>query len=215
MPTDTEKIKDLTVIPTFYISIWYVLLYLGIVNAVGLLVLAWDHRQAKKKNGNRVAEVWLTALGMIGGAAAMWVYMRVTRHKIRYPKFKIGFPIMALLHMAFVVCVLIFDYPHKAIELDLLYIIAGYVLMNLLGIFSARMDKRRAKRNMLRVSESTLMLIALLGGALGMFLAMLLLNHKTRYMKFMAGLPLMAVAHLALFWWMTTDACSVLFIWFP
>lgn len=214
MPMQTEQIRDTSGIPTFYLSIWTVLLYFGIVSLASVLVLWWDRRQAKK-NGKRVAELWMMVLGLLGGAAAMWVYMRVTHHKSRYKKFKVGLPIMALVHVAFIACVLIFDYPHKAIEIDLVYILAAYVLMNLAGIFLTRKDKRNAQRDMWRISEAVLMLIGALGGALGMILAMLLLHHKTRYPKFMVGLPLMAVAQLAFFWWLTSDACTIFYIWFP
>lgn len=214
MPVQTEQIKDTSVVPIFYLPLWYVLVYFGAISLLSLLVLWWDRHQAKKK-GKRVAELWMMVLGLLGGAAAMWCYMRVTHHKIRYKKFSKGFPLMALAHGAIFALLAIYDRPHKAIEIDLVYIIAAYVVMNLLGIYLTRMDKRNAQRDIWRISEAVLMLVGALGGALGMFLAMLLIRHKTRYVKFMLGLPLMVVAQLALFWFLTTDYCKVIFIWFP
>ena len=49
-----------------------------------------------------------------------------------------------------------------------------------------------------RVRERTLMLIAALGGALGMYLCMLVIRHKTKKPLFMLGLPLLLLFHLAL-----------------
>ncbi len=47
-------------------------------------------------------------------------------------------------------------------------------------------DKRRAKRDEWRISESTLLFASLLGGAVGGFSAMMLLRHKTKHWYFRA-----------------------------
>ena len=59
-------------------------------------------------------------------------------------------------------------------------------------------DKNRARRREWRVQESSLWLIALLGGAAVMFLTMLTIRHKTRHKQFMIGLPLLALLQAGL-----------------
>ena len=57
-------------------------------------------------------------------------------------------------------------------------------------------DKSAAKRGAFRISEATLMLCALFGGAVAEFITMLLIRHKTRHIKFMLGLPLIITLHI-------------------
>ncbi|OCS93048.1 DUF1294 domain-containing protein [Caryophanon latum] len=57
-------------------------------------------------------------------------------------------------------------------------------------------DKERAKNNEWRVSEKTLIIMALCGGALGGVLGMYLFRHKTKHNKFAFGLPLLGALHV-------------------
>ena len=59
-------------------------------------------------------------------------------------------------------------------------------------------DKVAAKKRRFRISEATLMLCGVFGGAVADFVTMLLLRHKTRHFKFMLGLPLIITAHVAI-----------------
>lgn len=55
-------------------------------------------------------------------------------------------------------------------------------------------DKLSAKAHGQRVPEKTLILISVLGGSVAMYAVMLAIRHKTRHVKFMAGIPfIMAV----------------------
>jgi len=66
-------------------------------------------------------------------------------------------------------------------------------------------DKSAAKKRRWRVRESTLLIVAALGGSAVMWLTMLVIRHKTKHAKFMAGLPviiaLQIAAALAFLWW--------------
>ena len=72
-----------------------------------------------------------------------------------------------------------------------------------IGIFSFisfllfRIDKIRAKTHRRRIPEATLLLSALLGGAVGGLLGMQVFRHKTRKIKFILGLPLCLILNSA------------------
>ena len=55
------------------------------------------------------------------------------------------------------------------------------------------LDKRFAVHGQWRIPEKTLFLLAVLGGSLGGFIAMLLFHHKTRHRSFAVGFPLLLV----------------------
>ena len=155
------------------------------------------------------------ALGLFGGATAMYLYMKVTGHKSRYPKFFIGLPIMALAHWVLFVLTYVYDHPHEAFEFEITHMVAVYVLINLLGMILTSVDKHRAMRGMWRISEDTLLTVGALGGALGMFFVMLMIHHKTHRLKFMLGLPLLVVAQAVFVLWMISEACPFFMVWLP
>ncbi|MDE6167756.1 MAG: DUF1294 domain-containing protein [Acetatifactor sp.] len=82
--------------------------------------------------------------------------------------------------------------------LPLLFIIY-WIILNLVGFVMMGIDKKRAIRGAWRISEASLFLTALLGGALGCTLGMHHFHHKTRHWYFRYGLP--AIVLLQLFLW--------------
>ena len=62
-------------------------------------------------------------------------------------------------------------------------------------------DKLNAKKKKSRVPEATLLLLAVLGGSAAALLTMLLINHKTRHLKFMIGLPVILLVQCAVILW--------------
>ncbi len=79
-------------------------------------------------------------------------------------------------------------------SLILLYLLiinaAGFVLM--------LADKYKARKNLWRIPEATLMTVAALGGSLGSLIGMYTVRHKTRHPKFTLGIPLILVLQLTL-----------------
>ena len=73
-----------------------------------------------------------------------------------------------------------------------------YLILGLISIFITIWDKLAAKRHVRRVPERTLMLLGFLGGALPMYAVMLAIRHKTRHKRFMIGLPVFILLHIAL-----------------
>ena len=49
-----------------------------------------------------------------------------------------------------------------------------------------------------RISEKSLFICALIGGALSMFITMKAMRHKTRHKRFMIGLPVIILFQMAL-----------------
>ncbi|MCD7797260.1 MAG: DUF1294 domain-containing protein [Clostridiales bacterium] len=71
-----------------------------------------------------------------------------------------------------------------------------FCAINFVAILMTVTDKHNAKRNRRRVPESTLMTVGLLGGALGEYITMRIIRHKTLHKKFMIGLPAEIVLHI-------------------
>lgn len=77
-------------------------------------------------------------------------------------------------------------------------IIAGYLaLMNLIGFTAMGLDKRRAVKKLWRIPESTLFIIALIGGSIGSIIGMRIFHHKTRHWYFVYGMPAILLLQIA------------------
>lgn len=82
------------------------------------------------------------------------------------------------------------------INLDI--ILWWLAIINVLSVAVCIFDKLQAKRGGWRVSEKALFTVSLLGGALGMYITMRIIRHKTRHRRFMIGLPLIIVLQIIL-----------------
>ena len=69
-------------------------------------------------------------------------------------------------------------------------LLAYLVIINAAGFLLMLVDKQKAKRNLWRIPEATLMWSAVLGGSIGALLGMNLFRHKTKHLKFTIGIPL-------------------------
>ncbi len=77
-------------------------------------------------------------------------------------------------------------------------LLAALLLVNLLAFALYGIDKLKAKKGAWRIPESTLLLVAFLGGSLGALLGMELFRHKTKHAKFKVLVPLFLILHIAL-----------------
>lgn len=76
-------------------------------------------------------------------------------------------------------------------------LLVGYVIiMNLIGFFLMGIDKRKAIKRAFRIPESTLFIVALIGGSLGSLLGMYVFRHKTRHWYFVYGMPAILILHI-------------------
>lgn len=64
------------------------------------------------------------------------------------------------------------------------------LLINALAFVLMLADKRRARKNLWRIRESTLFATAIAGGSIGILTGMYAARHKTRHRSFVMGIPL-------------------------
>lgn len=72
------------------------------------------------------------------------------------------------------------------------------ILINLIAFVVFGIDKRKARKEQWRVPESTLFILAIIGGSIGALLGMLAFRHKTKHRKFTIGIPLILALQIAL-----------------
>ena len=85
-------------------------------------------------------------------------------------------------------------------------IILGYLLaVNIATFFLYGIDKYKAKKGKWRISEATLLLMAVIGGSIGAWAGMRLWHHKTMHKKFMYGIPIIIIFQVALAVYLLTN----------
>jgi uncharacterized membrane protein YsdA (DUF1294 family) len=77
-------------------------------------------------------------------------------------------------------------------------ILGAYIIMNMIGLIVMKVDKSRAIKHQYRISENTLWLVAIFGGAVGTTAGMQMFRHKTKHTSFKIGFPLLAAAEVIL-----------------
>lgn len=70
--------------------------------------------------------------------------------------------------------------------------------MTLLTFIAFGLDKWKARHKKWRISEATLLWLAVLGGSVGALLGMRVWRHKTQHKKFVIGVPLILIVQVAL-----------------
>ena len=72
------------------------------------------------------------------------------------------------------------------------------IAINIVTFFVYGIDKWKAKQGSWRISEATLLLLAVIGGSIGALLGMQVWHHKTMHKKFKYGLPMILLVQIAL-----------------
>ena len=78
------------------------------------------------------------------------------------------------------------------------YVIIFLVAITLFTFIVYGIDKRKAKKGRWRIPESTLLLLAVIGGSIGAYLGMKVWHHKTRHKKFKYGIPAIIILQIVL-----------------
>ena len=77
----------------------------------------------------------------------------------------------------------------------ILLIICYFLIINIVDFVLMGIDKSKARKQTWRIPESTLILVALIGGSLGAWIGMYTFRHKTRHKVFVIGIPLILLVH--------------------
>ena len=85
-------------------------------------------------------------------------------------------------------------------------IILYYLLaVNIATFLLYGVDKYKAKKNKWRISEATLLMMAVIGGSIGAWAGMRLWHHKTMHKKFKYGIPVIIIMQIALVTYLHTN----------
>ena len=84
--------------------------------------------------------------------------------------------------------------------------LAYYLLaINAVAFIVYGIDKYKAKKAKLRISEATLLLMAVIGGSIGAWVGMRIWHHKTMHKKFKYGIPVIIIFQVALAVYLLTN----------
>ena len=72
------------------------------------------------------------------------------------------------------------------------------IVINVVTFLVYGIDKWKAKQGSWRISEATLLMLAVIGGCIGALLGMKVWRHKTMHKKFKYGLPLILIIQIIL-----------------
>ena len=78
------------------------------------------------------------------------------------------------------------------------YLIYYLLAINVVTFIVYGIDKYKAKKAKWRISEATLLLLAVLGGSIGAWMGMKVWHHKTMHKKFKYGIPAILLIQIAL-----------------
>lgn len=84
-------------------------------------------------------------------------------------------------------------------EIRMKLFIIAVIVMNLIGLLIMGEDKKRAKKHEYRISERTLWMVAIFGGAIGTTAGMQFYRHKTKHTSFKLGFPILAILEMIIF----------------
>lgn len=76
------------------------------------------------------------------------------------------------------------------------------VVINLISLILMITDKLLAIKNKQRISEFHLLTITLFGGSIGTMIAMILVRHKIRKLKFLLLVPLSLILHILIYFYL-------------
>ena len=84
-------------------------------------------------------------------------------------------------------------------DLNILHIVLIYlVIINVVTFLMYGIDKWKAKKSKMRIRETALLGLAVLGGSIGAWLGMKVWHHKTLHKKFRYGVPAIIIIQLSL-----------------
>ena len=89
------------------------------------------------------------------------------------------------------------DFHYLCTTMEMI-IYTSIAILNVITFFLYGIDKWKAKKDRWRIPESTLLLLAVLGGSIGAWLGMKIWHHKTMHKKFKYGIPLIMILQIGI-----------------
>ena len=83
--------------------------------------------------------------------------------------------------------------------MNIYIILTNIALINFITFIVYGIDKYKARKGKWRISENSLLLLAVIGGSIGAWLGIKIWHHKTMHKKFCYGIPLVILAQVAIF----------------
>lgn len=72
------------------------------------------------------------------------------------------------------------------------------IAISLMGFVLMGFDKWKSKAGLWRISERTLLFVALAGGSAGIYLGLKIFHHKTKHFKFKVIVPILLLLQIIL-----------------
>jgi uncharacterized membrane protein YsdA (DUF1294 family) len=73
-----------------------------------------------------------------------------------------------------------------------------FLAVNIIAFIVYGIDKLKARKNLWRIPETTLLLLAVIGGSVGAWIGMRVWHHKTMHLKFKYGVPAILALQIAI-----------------
>lgn len=78
-------------------------------------------------------------------------------------------------------------------------IIIYLLIINVIAFLAMWIDKRKAEKGKWRISETTLLLLGVLGGSIGGMIGMYTFRHKTKKKRFTIGMPAILIIEIIIY----------------
>lgn len=73
------------------------------------------------------------------------------------------------------------------------------LIINIIAFLAMWIDKRKAEKGKWRISETTLLLLGVLGGSIGGMIGMYTFRHKTKKKRFTIGMPAILIIEILIY----------------
>ncbi len=89
---------------------WLILIaYVAVISLISIIVCVYDKKISKRNNVKlRIPEKTLFLWSALGGSLAMFITMRLIRHKTKHLSFMIGIPVIFVLQVALIAALVYF-----------------------------------------------------------------------------------------------------------
>lgn len=85
------------------------------------------------------------------------------------------------------------------------YCLYYLLFINIITFMMYGIDKLKAKKGKWRISEATLLMMAIVGGSIGAWAGMRIWHHKTMHKKFQYGIPAIIIMQISLVVYLYTN----------